>query len=104
MNAVAVLVLLAAMAGSWGCRAVLLRMLRARHPLEFEGLGRPSIRSLESMLPRHGEQQLRFWQYIWGDQSLRVADPSVRRLAWTARGCDVALVASVVVLFMTAAR
>lgn len=98
------LVLLAAMAGGWLCRGLLLRALRARHPLEFEGLGRPSNRNLESLLPKHGDRQLRFWKYIWGDQPLQVADPSVTRLAWAARGCDVAMVASVVVLFMTAGR
>jgi len=102
MNAAAVLVLLAAMAGGWACRSALLRTLRARHPLEFEGLGRPSIRSLESMLPKHSDQQLRFWKYIWGEQPLRVGDRRVTRLAWAARGCDVALAASVVVLFTTA--
>lgn len=98
------MVLLAAMAGGWACRGALLRMLRERHPLEFEGLGRPSIRSLESMLPKHSDQQVRFLQYIWGKQPLRIGDASVTRLAWAARACDVVLVASVVALFITAAR
>jgi len=98
-----VLILFAAMAGSWLFRFVLLRALRARHPVEFAALGAPSSRQLESMLPRHQEMHLRFWKYLWGGSIFRLGDPLVSGLALATRLSDVTLALSAAALFWFAA-
>jgi len=99
-----VLILFAAMAGSWLFRFALLRALRVRHPVEFAALGEPSSRQLESMLPRHQEMHLRFWKYLWGGSILLLGDRLVSALAMAARLSDVILAASAVALFWFAEK
>lgn len=99
-----VLILFAAMAGSWLFRFALLRALRVRHPVEFAALGEPSSRQLESMLPRHQEMHLRFWKYLWGGSIFLLGDRLVSGLAMAARLSDVILAVSAVALFWLAAK
>ena len=98
----AVLVLLAAMAGSWIFRSLLLGMLRTRHPEEFAQLGHPSRRQLDSLSPRHGDLQVRFWTYLWGGKVFRIGDRRVAVVALAALISDIALVGSVAALFWSA--
>jgi len=104
VKAVAVLGLLAAMAGGWAFRTFLLRTLRTRHPQEFAALGSPSRRQLASLLPKHQELHLKFWKYLWEGRAFRVNDRLVSGLASAALIADVALAGSVVLLFWSAGK
>lgn len=101
---VAVAIILVAMGCGWLLRALLVRTLRDRHPAEFATLGRPSSRSLGSMLPRHREMQLQFWKYLWGKEIFLLRDSLVSGLASAARIADVALVAGAIMLIWSAAQ
>ena len=92
MAAVGVLILLGAMGASWMARSLLLRTLRDRHPLVFAELGHPSQRNLTSILPRHGDLQLKFWKYLWSRKLFRIRDRQASILAAIALLADVALV------------
>ncbi len=101
---IAAVVILVSMAGGWLFRKWLLRALRERHPRTFAELGQPSTRQLESLLPRHGETQIRFWTYLWGGRVFSIGDKPAARLAVAAMTCDVALAAGVVLLLWSAGR
>lgn len=98
----AALVFIAAMGGGWLFRALVLRALRERHPDEFAALGSPSSRQLASLLPRYREQQLQFWKSLWGGKFFGLGDAHLSRLAWAALACDVALLASMALVFWSA--
>lgn len=98
----AVFMLLMAMAGSWLCRALLLRRIRTKHPDEFAALGSPSDRQLTSLLPRHQEMHIRFWTYLWGGKVFLIKDRWVSGLALLALISDTLLAGSMVFLFWVA--
>jgi len=102
MAAIAVMTILAAMAGSWLFRGLLLRALRMRHPDVFSELGRPSTLHLTSIHPRHGDMQIGFWKYLWGGSVFSRKDKRVSSLAVLAMACDVGLVLGVLVLIGSA--
>ena len=98
MAGVAVVIILSAMAGSWLFRELLLRALRNKHPQVFAELGHPSSRNLASILPGHGNQQVRFWKYLWGGSVFRIHDKVVSGLALAALLADIGLAVGIVVL------
>jgi hypoxanthine-guanine phosphoribosyltransferase len=102
MSGVAIVIIIAAMAGSWLFRGLLLRTLRTRHPPEFAELGRPSYRQLASLFPRYREMQIRFWKYLWGGKVFLVDDRLVSGLAGAALLADVALAIGVALLLWSA--
>ena len=102
--AVAMAIILVSMASGWLLRALLLRMLRNRHPREFADLGHPSSRQLDSLLPRYREVQIQFWRYLWGGKVFRVRDRLVSGVASAALIADVALAAGVVLLLWAAGK
>ena len=103
MAAVAILILLAGMGVGWLVRNRLLRLLRDRHPGVFAELGYPSVRSLASVLPRHGEVQVRFWRYLWGGKVFRINDRGASVLASIALLADAGLVIGAALLLWSAA-
>lgn len=98
----AFLILLVAMLGSWLFRAFLLKSLRIKHPSEFAALGYPSSRKLASLLPRHQEMHLKFWNFLWGGKFLQLKDRRISRIAFLALISDVAMAVSVLVLVWSA--
>lgn len=102
VTGMSVLLILAAMGGGWLSRRLLLGLLRARHPGEFDELGNPSTRQLGSVLPRHQEVQLRFWKYLWGGQVFRLGDGHASALAVAALLCDAALAVGMALLLWSA--
>lgn len=104
MIAVAVLILLASMGASWGCRALLLRRLEVRHPQAFADLGFPTTRLLNSLKPGHSDTQVRFWKFLWSRAVLQLPDPVVPLLVLVARAADIGLAIAVVLLFWSASR
>lgn len=104
MAGVAVVIILAAMAGSWLSRGLLLRVLRSRHAHVFAELGQPSTRQLASVHPRHGNLQILFWTYLWSGRVFGIGDRLVSALALVALLADAALAAGVVALLWSAGR
>ena len=104
MAGIAVLLLLTAMACSWLARVFLLRKLCSAHPQTFAMLGQPSLRQLESILPRFNNTSLRFWQFLWGREVMRLGDPSVAALAWAARCSDITFACSVAAFLWAASQ
>jgi hypothetical protein len=104
VTAVAAVIILVAMAGGYVFRGLLLKTLRNKHAHVFAELGRPSNRELASILPRHGDVQIRFWKYLWGQRILLIDDKLVSRLAVAARVADVGLMAGMVLLLWCAAK
>lgn len=102
MTGAAVLVLLSGMAGSWGFRNLLLKVLRKRHPEVFAALGAPGSRQLDSLHPRYRETQIKVWRYIWGREAFGLGDRTVAALAAGAMLADVALAVGVVMLVLAA--
>ena len=103
MAAVGVLILLVAMGTSWAVRGLLLRTLRERHPLVFAELGHPSPRNLASVLPRHGDLQVKFWRYLWGGKVFLIQDRQASMLASVALLADVGMAIGAALLLWSAA-
>jgi hypothetical protein len=103
MAGIAVMTILAAMAGNWLFRGLLLRELQTRHPDVFSELGRPSAPHLASIHPRHAEMQIRFWKYLWGGSVFSRRDKRISCLAVLAMLADVGLAVGVVALIGSAA-
>lgn len=103
MAGVAVLTLLAAMGTSWVVRGLLLRTLQERHPGVFAELGQPSQRNLASVLPRHGDLQVKFWRYLWGGKVFLIRDRQTSMLASIALLADVGLAIGAALLLWSAA-
>lgn len=104
MTGIAVMTLLAGMAGSWIFRRLLLRTLRDRHPREFAELGQPSDKQLDSILPKYREQQLQFWKYLWEGRAFRLNDRLAAGLAVAALVSDVALGVGLLMLVWSAGK
>lgn len=104
MTGIAVMTLLAGMAGGWIFRRLLLRRLRDRHPLEFAELGQPSDKQLDSILPKYREQQIQFWKYLWEGRAFLLNDRPASVLAVAALVSDVALAAGLVMLVWSAGK
>lgn len=104
MTGVAVIALLAGMGGAWLFRRLLLARLRDRHPREFAGLGQPSEKQLNSIHPKHHEQQIAFWKYLWEGGAFRLDDGVASGLAAAALVSDVALGAGIVMLVWSAGK
>lgn len=102
MAGIAVVIILVAMASSWLLRGLLLKLLRQRHPGEFEDLGSPSNRQLASFYPQYREMQIRFWKYLWEGKIFRVDDKLVTNLARAALIADVALAVGALLLLWSA--
>ena len=102
MIGIAVIALLAGLAGGWLFRRLLLRTLRDRHPREFAELGQPSSKQLDSLLPRHHEQQIQFWKYLWEGRAFRLNDRLASGLAVAALVSDAALACGLVMLVWSA--
>ena len=98
----AILVILAGMGAGWLSRALLLRVLRHRHPDAFAGLGRPSTRQLSSLFPRFQDLQIAFFGYLWSGAVFRLKDPLASALGGAALACDVVLVVGVALLIAAA--
>lgn len=104
MPGMIILLLLAAMAGSWLTRLLLLRALSSRHPQLYAALGQPTPRQLESILPRYQNLGLQLWKFLWGTQVLRLGDRHVHALAVAARCCDVILAGCIAAFIWAASR
>ena len=104
VTGVAVVTILAGMAGGWLFRHLLLGALRNRHPREFAELGQPSNKQLASILPRHREQQIRFWKYLWEGRAFRLNDGLASGIAVAALASDVALAAGLLLLLWSAGK
>ena len=101
---VAIFIILAGMGCGWAVRQFLITRMRSRHHGEFEALGSPSGRILSSGSPKHSEQHVRFWKYLWGGKFFLLNDGRVSILAAAALVSDAALVAGVVLLFWSVGR
>jgi len=104
VTGVAVVILLAGMAGGWIFRRLLLGRLRDRHPSEFAELGQPSDKQLDSILPKYREQQIQFWKYLWEGRAFRLNDRLACGLAVAALVSDVALAAGLLMLVWSAGK
>lgn len=104
MTGMIVLFLLAAMAGSWLARVLLLQALSSRHPQHFTALGQPTPRLLESILPRYQNMGLQFWKFLWGKEVLQLDDRRVHALALAARCGDIALACSIAAFIWVASQ
>ena len=101
---VAIFIILAGMGCGWAVRQFLITRMRSRHKSEFEALGSPSGRVLSSAAPKHSEQHVRFWKYLWGGKFFLLKDGPVSALAAAAVVSDAAMVAGVALLFWSVAR
>jgi hypothetical protein len=104
VTGIAVMTLLAGMAGGWIFRRLLLRLLRDRHPREFAELGQPSDKQLDSILPKYREQQIQFWKYLWEGRAFRLNDRLASGLAVAALVSDVILAAGLAMLVWSAGK
>lgn len=104
MTGIAVVIILAGMAGGWLFRRLLLATLRKRHPREFAELGQPSDKQLASILPKHREQQIQFWKYLWDGRAFRLNDRLASGLAVASLVSDVALAVGLLVLLWSAGQ
>jgi hypothetical protein len=104
VTGIAVVILMAGMAGGWLFRRLLLRTLRDRHPREFAELGQPSDKQLDSILPKYREQQIRFWKYLWEGRAFRLNDRLLSGLAVAALVSDVALAAGLLMILWSAGK
>jgi hypothetical protein len=104
VTGIAVMTLMAGMAGGWIFRRLLLRRLRDMHPREFAELGQPSDKQLDSILPKYREQQIQFWKYLWEGRAFRLNDRAASALAVAALVSDVALGAGLVMLVWAAGK
>ena len=104
MTGMAVMILMAGMAGGWLFRRLLLRRLRDLHPREFAELGQPSDKQLDSILPKYREQQLQFWKYLWEGRAFRLNDRLASGLAVAALVSDVILAAGLAMLVWFAGK
>jgi hypothetical protein len=101
--AVGVLILLTGMGAGWLARGLLLRTLRDRHPEVFAELGHPSARNLASVLPRHGDLQVKFWRYLWNGKVFLIQDRTASMLALIALFADAGLAIGTALLLWSAA-
>ena len=101
---VAIFIILAGMGCGWAVRQFLIARMRTRHHREFEALGSPSGRVLSSAAPKHNEQHVRFWKYLWGGKFFLLNDGRVSILAAAALVSDAVLLIGIVLLFSSVGK
>lgn len=101
MEDVAIFGVVVGLGGAWLFRALLLRMLRVRHPaVFFSELGAPRLGQLaaRSFFGPKWTLQWRFLRFVWRGEFLQLHDPIISSIGAASFICDIGTLGLLLIL------